>query len=483
MDRLTTHPTPYDLVVTDARIVTPHGVRPGHLAVADGRIARILPSGETPPPARRTLRARGLHLLPGVIDSHVHFRTPGLTHKEDWAHGSRAAAAGGVTTVIDMPNTRPALHTVERAHQKAELIEGTSLVDFRFHFGVSPHTVETIRDLSPRVATSVKVFMTGHHTAPDVIHDPKVLARVFAVAAETGIRLVLHAEDDGVFALLDRRQGTPRHYDQYERTRPRSGGIVAVTKIIELVRRYGTAAHVLHVSSAEEADLLAAARHIGLPITYETTPHHLSFTAADTHRLGARIRLSPAIRHSDDQQRLWDALVGGEISTLGSDHAPHTIEEKSRPAPDAPPGLPGVQELLTAVFTGLRRRFPHTSVDDSLTLLARVCSAEPARLFGLDQQKGSLTEGLDADLVLFDPEATWLMSARHAHTKNHWSAYEGWTFTGRPTTTIRRGEIIWDGTSFGPAGGVWLDARNPLATEEPATPHHPRATREPAPAP
>ncbi|MFE6775095.1 dihydroorotase family protein [Streptomyces sp. NPDC057702] len=471
MDHTAPLTKPYDLLVTNARLVLPDGVRQGALAVADGRIARVLTTPQAPLPAAvEHLDAAGRHVLPGIIDSHVHFRTPGLTHKETWFHGSRAAAAGGVTTVIDMPNTQPPLHTPEQALAKAELIAGQSLVDYRFHFGVGENTVDALRDLTPRIATSVKIFMTGHHTAPHVIRDPDILGRVFATAADRDLRLVLHAEDDGIFRLLDGNHTQPADYATYEAHRPRSAGIVAVTKVIELVRRYGTAAHILHVSSHEETELLHAAHAAGLPLTYETTPHHLSFTASDTRRLGARIRLSPAIREDRDQRSLWQAVTSRTITTLGSDHAPHTTEEKARPAPDAPPGLPGVQELLIAVYTGLRRRFPDTPVDDHLTTLARLCAAHPAALFGLDRHKGALVEGLDADFVIFDPDTTWHMSADKAHTKHRWSAYEGWTFTGHVDVTVRRGQVIWDGTDFGQPEGRWLDA-HPLHLDTPQPAH------------
>jgi dihydroorotase len=414
------------------------------------------------PSAARTLDARGRYVLPGVIDSHVHFRTPGLTHKEDWAHGSRAAAAGGVTTVIDMPNTQPPLTEPELAAEKAAIVEGTSLVDYRFHMGVTVDSVENLNRLTPRQATSVKVFMTGHHTAPNIIRDPVVLDRIFAIAAERGIRLVLHAEDDGVFSLLEQVQDPPAGYDAYESAHPRSGGIVAASRVIDLVRKYGTHAHVLHVSSSEESDLLKAAGLAGLPITYEVTPHHLSFSAPDTQRLGARIRLRPAIRCVKDQGRLWDAVMDGSVATIGSDHAPHTVEEKTRPAADAPPGLPGVQELLIALHTGMRRRYPELSQDEVVRRIARITAERPAELFGLAGRKGRLAVGMDADFSLFDPDATWIMSSEHAQAKVGWSAYEGWTFTGRVDVTVRRGEVIWDRTGerprFGTPTGIWLDA-------------------------
>lgn len=454
--------TPYDLVITDARVVTPDGIRDGGIAVTGERIAAFLTPGQVPA-AARVIDARGRYLLPGVIDSHVHFRTPGLTHKETWAHGSRAAAAGGVTTVIDMPNTVPPLIEPEAVADKAALVEGQSLVDYRFHLGVTVDSVEGLARLTPRQATSVKVFMTGHHTAPHIIRDPLVLDRIFAIAAERGIRLVLHAEDDAVFSLLEEANDPPAGYDAYESAHPRSGGIVAVSRIIELVRKYGTAAHVLHVSSHEESDLLRAAHRIGLPLTYEVTPHHLSFSSPDTQHLGARIRLRPAIRSVTDQERLWGAVMEGDVATIGSDHAPHTREEKLLNAADAPPGLPGVQEMLVALHTGMRRRFPALAQDTVMRRIARISAERPAELFGLEARKGRIAVGWDADLTLFDPTATWNMSAEDVHAKAGWSAYEGWTFTGRVDATVRRGEVIFDHLDgpprFGTPTGIWLDAR------------------------
>ncbi|WP_042363897.1 dihydroorotase [Streptacidiphilus neutrinimicus] len=461
---------PYDLVVTGVRLVSGDGVATGGLAVSGGRIACLLGPDERPP-ARRTLDGGGRHLLPGLIDSHVHFRAPGLTHKEDWAHASRAAVAGGITTVIDMPNTVPPLRTGEEAHRKAELIEGASLVDYRFHLGVAGEDPSPLREVGPREATSVKVFLAGHHTAPHVVRDPVQLEKIFRTAAESGLRLLLHAEDDGVFGLLDGWRGEPSGYAEYERHRPRSGAIVAVARVVELVRRHGTSVHVLHASTAEEADLLTAAAYAGLPVTFEVTPHHLSFTAAETCRVGARARLSPALRDAPDQDRLWQAVLGGHAATLGSDHAPHTRAEKLRVPAEAPPGLPGVQEMLPAVHTGLRRRGPQDSPDAQLSCLVRMLAERPAELFGLDERKGRLCAGLDADFVLFDADERWMLEPGTIRSKCGWSAYEGWTMTGRVLHTARRGETVYRlsddraDAAFGAADGRWLDARRPSDVE------------------
>jgi dihydroorotase len=463
MESLTAHEHVADLVITGGRLVLPTGVVAGDVCVRDGRIDEILPPGEAPS-AHRVIDAQGRHVLPGLLDSHVHFRTPGLTHKEDWAHASRAAAAGGVTTVIDMPNTQPPLFDPADAASKAKLIEGDSLVDFRFHLGVDPNQLGLLEKVTPREAVSAKVFMTGHHTAPHVVRDGEQLDRVFALAAQLGIRLVLHAEDDAVFALLDRWRPPVQSFGDYEPSRPRTGGIVAAAAVIRLVERHGTAAHILHVSSAEEADLYAAAAAAGLPVTFEVTSHHLSFSDHDIVRLGSRIRLSPAIRQPADRDRLWSAVFSGQVSALGSDHAPHTLAEKRKPAAEAPPGLPGVQELAAAVFTGMRRRQPERPVDEHLSLLARLYGAAPADLFGLSGQKGRLVVGNDADFTIFDADHAWSLDAGAVQAKCGWSAYEGWMFAGRTELTVRRGEVIYDADAgtWGSPSGRWLDAQ-PLA--------------------
>jgi dihydroorotase len=451
-------------VVSGDRLVTSQGVRPGHLLIGGGHVLEITATDTAPGSARR-IEAGQDYVLPGLIDSHVHFRTPGMTHKEDWEHGSLAAVAGGVTTVLDMPNTVPPALTEQAIRDKATAIAGRSLVDYGFHLGVDPAAPDLLATLDPAVARSAKIFMAGHHTAPTVLRDPAALERAFIAAAAGRVQLVLHAEDDTLFALLDSWRGEPCGYADYEARRPRSGGIVAVARVIELVRRHGTRAHILHLSSREEADLVCAARAAGLPVTFEVTGHHLSFTASDASRLGARIRLSPAIRTQADQDRLWEAVRAGQPATIGSDHAPHTIAEKTTPAAAAPPGLPGVQELAVAVWTGMRRRWPDEDPDVAIGRLARYLSAGPAELFGLSG-KGFLGPGADADLAFFAPDDTWMLSASAVLAKCGWSAYEGWTMTGRVVRTVRAGRVVWDAATgqSGEPDGRWITPCRDRAT-------------------
>lgn len=458
-----------ELCVTGGRVVTPAGVRAATVVVRAGRVAEILDASR-PIPAGPSVDAAGRYVLPGLVDSHVHFRTPGLEYKEDWEHASRAALVGGVTTVMDMPNTVPPTLSPDLVRAKAGLVTGRSAVDFAFHIGADPQRPWLLADLDPAIARTAKVFMAGHHTAPTVTREHHALGLVFQAAARGGVRLVLHAEDQAVFDLLDGWRGAPDRRSQYEPSRPRSGAIIAVARVVELVRAYGTAAHVLHVSTAEEVDILAAAAASGLPVTFEVTGHHLSFTDVDTCRTGSRTHLSPAIRSQRDQDRLWAAVLSGEASTAGSDHAPHTLEEKSRPAALAPPGLPGVQELSIALWTGLRARPERVSADVAAECLARLMGTGPADLFGLPG-KGRIVVGGDADLVIFDPAALWSLSGRDVQAKCGWSGYEGRTFTGRVDLTIKSGRVVWDaaGSFQGTPVGRWLTGSEGAESAVPAS--------------
>jgi dihydroorotase len=356
-----------------------------------------------------------------------------------------------------MPNTEPPLMDLLGGHDRAKLIAGQSLVDFRFHAGVDEHNADALTHPLAHHATSVKVFMTGHHTAHNVVRDRNVLEHIFELAARAGVRVVLHAEDDTVFALLERGRRTVGAQVRYDELRPRSGAIVAVAHVINLVRRHGTAAHVLHVASADEVDMLAAAAADGLSVTFEITPHHLTFDAADVERVGPRLWLSPAIRSGEDRDRLWRAVLAREVATIGSDHAPHTRGEKSRRGHKAPPGLPGVQEMLAAVHTGLARRL--SNPDDRMALIASLMASNPSDLFGLTGRKGRLDVGQDGDLVIFDPNTEWTVEEAEVQSRCGWSAYVGQRMTGRPLVTIRRGEVIWDAATgrFGTPGGIFLD--------------------------
>ncbi|MFF2092998.1 dihydroorotase family protein [Paenibacillus sp. NPDC058174] len=452
----------FDLVIDNARIVYRDRILKGKIGIRDGKIAKLLRQDEEAA-ADRTIDAEGRYVLPGLIDSHVHFRTPGYEHKENWHSASKAAAAGGVTTVLDMPNTNPYTDTVDKLRQKSALVQGQSYVDYGFHIGVVPGKAEALQTLERGEAASIKLFLTGHRTAKHIIDDEAELDYIFRLAADKGIPLTLHAEDDFVLRLFRQSRGEPSDLTEYESVYPRIGAITAVARSLRFVRKYGTSVHILHVSSAEEAELLDAAAEAGYPVTYETTAHQLWFDHASARELGTRAKLSPAIREPRDRDRLWQSIARGTLASVGSDHAPHSKAEKSFDFHDAPPGLPGVQELLPVLLTGLKRYLPSLSREERLLAVAQLLAAGPAARFGLDHQKGSIEVGLDADLLLIDDEKKWTFTEGHVLSGSGWSAYEGAELEGEAVVTIVRGQVVYDRGQFGEEVGQPVSLRRETA--------------------
>ncbi|MBH5318742.1 dihydroorotase family protein [Paenibacillus sp. GSMTC-2017] len=438
----------YDLIVENARIVYRDLVIDGKIAVRNGKIAALLRVDELVE-ADQTIDAEGRYVLPGLIDSHVHFRTPGYEHKENWYSASKAAVAGGITTVLDMPNTNPYTDSVERLRQKSALVSGQSFVDYGFHIGVAPGKSSVLEALNRGEAASIKLFLTGHRTAKHIIDDDAELDYIFRLAATKSIPLTLHAEDDVVLRLFRQISDEPSNLSQYEAAYPRSGAIVAVARILRLIRKHDTSVHVLHVSSSEEADLLDAAAEAGYPVTYETTAHQLWFDHASALTQGTRAKLSPAIREPRDRTRLWESIKRGTLASVGSDHAPHSKAEKDFDFNDAPPGLPGVQELLSVLLTGLKKYVPSLTREERLLTVAKLLASGPATRFGFDHLKGSIEAGLDADFVILDDEKKWTVSEEHILSGSGWSPYEGIELEGQVLVTIVRGQVVYNRGQFG----------------------------------
>ncbi|MFD0589450.1 dihydroorotase family protein [Paenibacillus sp. GCM10027627] len=457
----------FDLVVNNAHIVYRDRVIVGKVAVHNGKIAAILSEDEYAE-ADQTIDAAGRYVLPGLIDSHVHFRTPGYEHKENWHSASKAAAAGGITTVLDMPNTNPYTDSVDRLRQKSALVSGQSYVDYGFHIGVVPGKADALERLERGEAASIKLFLTGHRTAKHIIDDEAELDYIFQLAARKDIPLTLHAEDDFVLRLFRGVSDEPSNLTEYEAVYSRSAAITAVARALRFVRKHGTSVHVLHVSTAEEADLLDAAAKAGYPVTYETTAHQLWFDHASALPQGTRAKLSPAIREPRDRARLWESVKRGTLASVGSDHAPHSKAEKSLDFHDAPPGLPGVQELLPVLLTGLKTYVPSLSRKERLLAVAKLLASGPAARFGLDHLKGSIEAGLDADLVILDDEQKWVVSEEQLFSGSGWSPYEGVELEGRVLLTIVRGEIVYNQGQFGDEVGKPLEL---LKKAEPSFQH------------
>jgi dihydroorotase len=432
-------PQRFDLVIKGGTIVNHDGVAIGDVGIADGRIARL--GSIARDEAAEVFEAAGLHILPGVIDSHVHFREPGSEYKEDLESGSRAAVLGGVTAVFEMPNTSPPTVTAEAIADKLARASGRMFCDFAFYVGATKENIDELPRLEmlPGVA-GVKVFM-GASTGNLLVEDDQSIA---AILARIRRRSAYHAEDE---ARLQARAhlrvvGDPRSHTI---SRDAEAARLAIERLIRLARAAGKRVHVLHVSTVEEMALLARHRDIA---SVEATPHHLTLNAPDCYdRLGNKAQMNPPIREAHQVAATWDALRQGIVHTVGSDHAPHLLEEKAKPYPTSPSGMPGVQTLVPVMLSHVHA--------ERLTLqrFVDLTSHGPARIYGI-AGKGRLAVGYDADLTLVDLKETREITDAGSASRCGWTPYAGTRVTGWPMATIVRGQVVMrDGEIRGAAAG------------------------------
>jgi dihydroorotase len=429
----------FDLVVTGGIAATPSGIVPCDIAVRDGRIAAL---GRIEGSAAETIDAGGLHVLPGVIDTQVHFREPGNEHKEDLASGTAAAAMGGVTAVFEMPNTKPSTLSAEDLADKLARARGRAWCDHAFFMGAAAENAEQLGALERLPGCSgVKIFM-GSSTGSLLVDDDETLREVLRNGSR---RIAIHAEDED--RLRERlalvRDGAP--VAMHPEWRDVETAVRATRRVIALVRETGRRVHVLHVTTAEEMALLPSAKDL---ITVETTPQHLTLAAPECYeRLGTFAQMNPPIRGAEHREALWRAVADGVVDVIGSDHAPHTREEKAGDYPRTPSGMPGVQTLLPLLLDHLAA--------GRLTLerLVDLTSAGAQRIYGI-AGKGRIALGYDADLTLVDLEARREITADWLKSKCGWSPFEGMTVTGWPIATVIRGRVVMrDGALLGePAG-------------------------------
>ncbi|HVB75826.1 MAG TPA: dihydroorotase family protein [Ktedonobacteraceae bacterium] len=437
-------------------IVTPDRVVAGTLEIADGKIVRVSEGFSS----NATYDFRGKYLLPGLIEVHGHLREPGLEYKEDIPHGSRAGLAGGFTTIFDMPNTRPPTTTVERVKEQIARYTGRCYSDFAINMGTSLQDIDQLREVDPALITSFKLFAAGHATTPTTIPHLRDIARVFEIAGQREIMMLVHAENQELidYFTAHYRDMLDRH-DAAAWTEARNSSVVltSVLEMIALARQFGVKLYLLHLSTPEEFAAVAFGRSIGVDVYGETTTVHLSFNSDDYARLGNLINIAPALRSPADQQRLWQLLRAGQIDTVVTDHAPHTLEEKQKSSVwEVASGLPGFQEALPALITNWVKHFGSQTLEEGLVRIAQVTSTNLARIFGFGQ-KGALAVGKDADIVVVDSNKSWQVRKEDLFTKNRWSAFESMSLQGQPVATFLRGNLVYQAsTIIGEARGQWL---------------------------
>ncbi len=428
------------MLIRGGTVITPSGSAIASIGVRDGKIAAI---GELAAAmADVVVEARGLHVLPGVIDSQVHFREPGLTHKEDLETGTRGAVLGGVTAICEMPNTKPLTLNAADLADKLQRAHGRAWCDYGFFMGGSAANVEHLAklELLPGCA-GIKVFM-GSSTGDLLVPDDATLGRIL----QNGYRRVaIHAEDE---PRLTARKGMVKpgtHVREHCNVRDVEAGRLAVERLMRLAVQHNRRVHVLHVSSAEELELLAERRDLA---TVEVTPQHLTFTAPEAYdALGTYAQMNPPIREARHREALWQAVSSGLADVLGSDHAPHTKEEKAKPYPESPSGMTGVQTLVPVMLD-------HVAAGRlSLQRFVDLACEGPARTLGI-MNKGRIARGYDADFTLVDLKAKRTISNKDIASRSGWTPYDGKSVVGWPVATIIRGrEVMRDGAVIGsPAG-------------------------------
>jgi dihydroorotase len=429
----------FDLILKGGTVVNHDGEGVRDLGISGGRFAAIGDLSRAS--AGETVDCRGLHVLPGVIDSHVHFREPGLTHKEDLETGSRSAVLGGVTAVFEMPNTDPLTTTPETLADKVARGHHRMHCDFAFYIGATRENTPHLGELERLPgACAVKVFM-GSSTGSLLIEDDD---GVRAVLKAINRRAAFHSEDE--YRLRERMnlrvEGDPGSHPVW---RDATAALMATRRLVGLAHETGKRVHVLHVTTKEEAAFLAAHKDVA---TAEATPAHLTLAAPDCYqKLGTLAQLNPPIRDASHREGIWRGLSDGVIDTIGSDHSPHTREEKAQPYPKTHSGMTGVQTLVPLMLD---------HVNAGRLTLARfvdLTSAGPAQIFGI-AAKGRIAAGYDADVTVVDLKRRETITDQWTASRAGWTPYHGMSVTGWPVGTFVRGhKVMWDGAVATPSKG------------------------------
>ena len=429
----------FDTILKNGIVVNQDGEGERDIGIRDGRIAAL--GTFAPEQAARTVDCKGLHILPGVMDTQVHFREPGLEHKEDLESGSRSAVMGGVTAVFEMPNTNPLTidevtftDKVKRGHHRMHC-------DYAFFIGGTSENVQDLPELerAPGCA-GVKVFI-GSSTGALLVEDDDSLRKIFQVIKR---RAAFHAEDE--FRLNDRKglriEGDARSHPVW---RDEVAALMATQRLVNLARETGKRIHVLHISTKEEIDYLKDHKDVA---SCEATPHHLTMAAPECYeRLGTLAQMNPPVRDAEHRAGIWKGIEQGIVDVLGSDHAPHTLEEKQKVYPASPSGMTGVQTLVPLMLD-------HVNAGRlSLQRFVDLTSAGPARLFNM-AMKGRIAAGYDADFTVVDLKRSETITNKWVASKAGWTPYDGVTVRGWPVGTFVRGkQVMWQGELTNPSRG------------------------------
>ncbi len=438
-----------NLTVTNGTIVTPDATFKGDIRIADGRIVEL--ATELRPVGERVIDASGLFILPGAIDSHVHMRDPGMTELEDFRTGTTAAAAGGVTTILEMPNTLPPVDTAARLKEKLDLILSKAVVDFGLYGVLHDTNLEEVPRLIESGAVGLKAFLgptTGNIPPP----SDATIYEALIISKKLDFPIAFHAENAAMITYYTElvkktgRTDPKAHCD----SRPAICETEAINRIGFLTLQSGGHGHIVHMSTGEGARIVGDYKKMGAPITSETDPQYLSMTEEDQAKYGSLAKINPPLRTRNDQAALWDGIASGIIDTLGSDHAPHPADRKKSPIIwDAPSGFIGVETIVSVMLDfNARGRI-------SLQKIALLLSENVAKLFRLWPRKGRIGLDADGDLTIVELGKEHVIRAEKLHSKQKVTPFDGRVIKGAVKYTVVRGNVVYDG-EVGPAAGSWI---------------------------
>jgi allantoinase len=459
------------LLIKNGTVVSPDGLRRTHVLCEDGRIAAHLDETRDVQ-VDELYDATGQLVLPGLIDPHVHSRDPGQTSKEDFAHSTAAALCSGVTTVLEMPNALPPVTTKEVFEERVAAHERVAWTDFGlWGQAIGTENSDDLAGIFAAGAVAVKLFwgyaldranrrliynIAG--TAPESLILPPDLGAVLEIFRQAAIAngvIAAHCEDRELLTEAESRVGPIATYNDLLASRPAVAEAASVALGIELARVTGARFHVVHASSARTVALIESAQRSGLPVTGEACPHYLTLTADEAERIGPASKVFPPIRDAAEQAALWGGIDSGAIVSLGSDHAPHAPEEKSKSLADAPAGVHGVETMVPLLLDRM------TGGRISPQRVARVLSSGTAELYGLAHRKGHLRPGADADLTIVDPDREWQIDQSRLHTLHRASIFHGRRGRGQAVAAVLGGEIVMrDGEPVGERKGRFVAARH-----------------------
>ena len=428
-------------LIKNARIVNEGSVVEGDVLIEAGRIAKIDSSIGPKSANVNVIDAEGKYLIPGIIDDQVHFREPGLTHKGDLHSESRAAVAGGITSFMEQPNTKPAATTVEELEKKYQRAAQVSLANYSFNMGASNDNLEELKKVSKRDVAAIKIFM-GSSTGNMLVDQQKTLEGIFQLDHQ----LITHCEDEQTIRTnlekAKQQYGEDIPMSMHPVIRSEEACYLSSSTAVELAKKYNSRLHVFHISTAKETELftnkipLAEKR-----ITAEVCVHHLWFDDSQYESKGSHIKWNPAVKQASDREGLWKALLDGRLDVVATDHAPHTLEEKSNKYLNAPSGGPLVQHALPAMMERV-----HDGIWDIQTMVEKMCH-NPAILFRMED-RGYIREGYHADLVLLEPNRPWKVSKDNILYKCQWSPFEGTVFKSKVTHTFVNGHLAFKEGKF-----------------------------------